>query len=162
NIFLTEYNRIETAKVLDFGVAKLRADAIRGEVPTTEVTRNGMVFGTPEYLAPEVFHGVPAGPLADQYALGILVYTALTGGRKPFEIEKGIDHPELKLWRAVLAGDHVLVRTHRAEVPAALEEVVERAMHRDPDARFPSVHVLGRALLPWASERARLQWTGYF
>jgi serine/threonine protein kinase len=162
NVFLTEYNRIETAKVLDFGVAKLRSEVLGDGVATGEVTRNGMVFGTPEYLAPEVFRGMPAGPLADQYALGVLLYTALSGGRTPFELEKGLDHPELKLWRAVMAGEHLPVRAHRWEVPAGLDEVVERAMCCDPPARFPSVHALGEALLPWASERARLQWTAYF
>ncbi len=162
NIFLTEYNQIETAKVLDFGVAKLWGDNLVGEpAADAEVTRKGMVFGTPEYLAPEVFRG-GSGPKTDQYALGILLYTSLTGGRKPFKLDKGQEYPDLKLFQAIINGEHPRVSTYRPDVPAGLEAVVERAMHLDPEQRFPSVHTLGEALLPWASERARLQWTGHF
>jgi serine/threonine-protein kinase len=162
NIFLTEYNRIETAKVLDFGVAKLRSCATGATASSAEVTRNGMVFGTLEYLAPEIFLGLPAAPATDQYALSVLLYTGLTGGRKPFEVAKELEHPEVKLWREIVAAEHLPVRAHHAAVPEGLEDVAERAMSRDPEARFPSVHALGEALLPWASERARFQWTVYF
>jgi serine/threonine protein kinase len=163
NIFLTDYNQIETAKVLDFGVTKLWGESpIASSSADAEVTRKGMVFGTPEYLAPEVFRGVAAGPKTDQYALGILLYTALTGGEKPFKLEKGQEYPDLKLWQAIVKGAHPSVRSYRPEVPAGLEAIVERAMHLDPAQRFESVHTLGEALLPWASERARLQWTGHF
>jgi hypothetical protein len=163
NIFVTEYNRIETVKVLDFGVAKLRADVMPIEdVASVDVTRSGMVFGTPEYLAPEVFRGAVAGPATDQYALGVLLYAALANGRKPFEADKSLDRPELKLCHAIVGGEHLLVRAHRPEVPPGLERVVERALSREAELRFPSVHEFGRALLPWASEGARLLWEVHF
>lgn len=163
NIFLTEYNQIETAKILDFGVAKLWGDSpVSIGEGDAEVTRKGMVFGTPEYLAPEVFREQVAGPKTDQYALGILLYAALSAGRKPFKLDKEQDYPDLKLWQAIVKGDHPSVRSYRSEVPEGLEAVLERAMHKDPEKRFASVHNLGEALLPWASERARLQWTGHF
>jgi len=163
NIFLTEYNGIETAKVLDFGVAKLRREAssVCGKAQT-DITRDGMVFGTPEYLAPEIFRGIVAGPSTDQYALGILLYTALAGGPRPFELDREQENAELKLWRAVIAGAHLPVRAHRWEVPPGLEELIERALKSEPRERFSSVHALGEALLPWASVRARLQWAAHF
>ena len=160
NIFLTEYNQIETAKVLDFGVAK-----VWGETPAhdgadpSEVTRKGIAIGTPEYLAPEIFRGGAATPQTDQYSLGILLYTALTGGRKPFVIDKKDQFGELHLWHAIVKGDHPLVSTYRADTPPGLEKVIERAIHRDPEgAGIPRCTNWGEALLPWASARARLQW----
>jgi serine/threonine protein kinase len=163
NIFLTEYNRVETVKILDFGVAKLWGGS-RGRHPDAggEITRNGMVLGTPEYLAPELFAGAAAGPRTDQYALGILLYTALACGRKPFTFEKDSPHPELTLWRAIVKGECLPVRSHRPDVPAGLQGVVERAMNQEPERRFESVHKLGEALLPWASEQSRLLWEIHF
>jgi serine/threonine protein kinase len=163
NIFVTEYNTVETAKVLDFGVAKVWGEAPVAETTDPpEVTRKGIAVGTPEYLAPEILRGGPATPHTDQYALGILLYAALTGGRKPFEASKIGEFRDLHLLQAILKGDHVGPRTHRPEIPEGLEQVIERAMAHDAERRFSSVHALGEALLKWASPRARLQWTGHF
>jgi serine/threonine protein kinase len=148
------------AKVLDFGVAK--GGPGRDGADPSEVTRKGIAVGTPEYLAPEIFRGGPGTPKTDQYSLGILLYAALTGGRKPFTAEKSDQFGDLHLWQAIMKGEYPGVRVYRSEIPAGLEAVIERAMHRDPEQRFRSVHSLGEALLPWASPRARLQWTGHF
>src|SRR5688500_474935 len=68
-------------KVLDFGVAKVPI----GEVPTqgTPISRAGMVFGTPEYMAPEQALGEPVDGRADLYALGVMLFEMLAGER-PF------------------------------------------------------------------------------
>lgn len=163
NIFVTEYNAIETAKVLDFGVAKVwNEDAVAKIPDDSEVTRQGVAVGTPAYLAPEILSGGAATPATDQYALGILLYSALTGGRKPFEVEKNSEFRDLHLMRAIMKGDHPPPRTYRKDIPAGLEAVIERAIDHDTDRRYPSVHSLGEALLGWASQRGRLQWTGHF
>lgn len=60
--------------LVDFSLSKQSTRAV-----LTEVTLEGTVFGTPYYLAPECLRGTPAGPPADVYALGVLVYELLTG-----------------------------------------------------------------------------------
>ena len=163
NIFVTEYNAVEIAKVLDFGVAKAWGEGQVGEgVDLSEVTRKGIAVGTPEYLAPEIIRGGPASPHSDQYALGIVLYAALTGGRRPFEAQKNGEFRDLHLLQAILKGDHPGPRSYHDEIPEALERVIERAMAHDPEQRYSSVHALGEALLEWASPRARMQWTAHF
>jgi eukaryotic-like serine/threonine-protein kinase len=161
NIFVAEYDRIETAKVLDFGAAKSWAEGGKGETELSELTRKGMAVGTPEYLAPEILHGQPATPKADQYALGVVLYTALAG-KKPFAVDKNVEFKEFQLWQAVAKGDHPRLRTERADVPQGLDDIVERVMQTDATRRFPDVHDFGAALLPWASAPARLRWTAHF
>ena len=163
NIFVTEYNAVEIAKVLDFGVAKAWGEGQVGEgVDLSEVTRKGIAVGTPEYLAPEIIRGGPASPHSDQYALGIVLYAALTGGRRPFEAQRNGEFRDLHLLQAILKGDHPGPRSYHDEIPEALERVIERAMAHDPEQRYSSVHALGEALLEWASPRARMQWTAHF
>jgi serine/threonine-protein kinase len=163
NIFIAEYDGAEVVKVLDFGIAKVWADGRRAEPDDrAEVTRKGIAVGTPEYFAPEILRGQPANPATDQYALGVVMYAALTGGRKPFEVSKNAEHRDLQLLQAILKGDHASVRTHRPELPIALEAVIERAINHDPSGRFSSVHELGEALLPWASPDVRARWTRHF
>ena len=74
-------NDPDFAKVLDFGIAKVPI----GEAGATgkAITKVGMVFGTPEYMAPEQALGQPVDGRADLYALGIIVYEMLAGVR-PF------------------------------------------------------------------------------
>jgi serine/threonine-protein kinase len=163
NVFITEYNAIETAKVLDFGVAKVWNEAAVAQMADDlEVTRQGVAVGTPSYLAPEILRGGAATPATDQYALGILLYSALTGGRKPFELQKNGEFRDLHLMRAIMKGDHPPPRTYRKDIPEGLEAVIERAIDREADRRYSSVHALGEALLEWASPRGRLHWTGHF
>ncbi len=162
NIFITEYDHIESAKVLDFGVAKMSAE--KPEVDQQdfeELTRKGTVFGTPEYLAPELMRGKPATPKADQYAIGVVLYTALTG-KKPFKADPKADVPDLDLWHAVAKGEHPRPRDLRQDIPEGLENAIERAIRLDPDQRFLDLQELGAALLEWASPAARHRWTAHF
>jgi serine/threonine protein kinase len=163
NIFITEYDHIETAKVLDFGVAKMWAE---NEEPVAgaeseELTKKGMVFGTPEYIAPELLKNKPATPKVDQYAIGVVLFAALTG-RKPFIADPKADVPDLDLWQAVAKGHHPKPRELRKDIPRGLEDAIERAMSPNPDDRFRDVHELGAHLLPWASPAARHRWTAHF
>ncbi|MBX3232793.1 MAG: serine/threonine protein kinase [Labilithrix sp.] len=68
-------------KVLDFGIAKLEASSKDGK---QIVTRYGTILGTPEYMSPEQAAGDPAGPPADLYSLGVMLYEMLTG-KIPFD-----------------------------------------------------------------------------
>src|SRR5439155_467177 len=73
NIYVGPSDRVT---LLDFGLARPQSG--------TKITGEGMLIGTPEYMAPELLLGEPASPSADLYALGLVAYEALTGQR-PFE-----------------------------------------------------------------------------
>lgn len=115
NLLLTPDGEL---KLLDFGVAFLR-DAER-------LTEDGDLLGTPVYMAPEQLRGQPATPASDLYAVGVMLYTMLTGAN-PFErsmlLAKALEDPPPP-------------STRRGEVPPALDALVLRALARDPAARF--------------------------
>ncbi len=131
NVFLPSSGS-PPAMVLDFGLSTASGVA--------RLTRTGTVVGTPRYMAPEQLRSASdAGPRADVYALGVLLYEALTG-TSPFE---AADRGELL--GAILQGRRVPLRQRRPELPAAIEQVLERAMHRDPEARFEGPKALAEA-----------------
>ncbi|HLK91284.1 MAG TPA: serine/threonine-protein kinase [Polyangia bacterium] len=147
NIFLAETDTGTEVKVLDFGVSK---------APTAdELTREGQILGTPQYLAPEQIDG-KVGPASDQYALGVLLYVCLTL-RLPYE-----ETEDRRLLRAIEAGRFEAPRALRADLPEALEAIVLRAMHVSPGERFESVYALGRELWELASPRAQAEWRAYY
>ena len=147
NIFLADTDTGPEIKVLDFGVSK---------APTAiDLTQEGQILGTPQYLSPEQVNG-KVGPESDQYALGVLLYVCLTK-KLPFE-----EHQNLTLLRAIEAGRFQGPRAHRPEIPQALEAIILRAMHVNPAERFDSVHALGQALWTFASSRGQVEWKNYY
>ncbi|HVV53340.1 MAG TPA: protein kinase [Polyangia bacterium] len=161
NIFLHVYNQVETAKVLDFGAVKQEERPGTGSEDTAELTRNGTIFGTPYYMPPEQLSGKPATAKSDQYSLGVVLYTALTG-RKPFEIEKGREFRDMELLQAIRKGDYTPVQELRRDVPVELAATVHKAISVDPENRFSSLHAFGVALRPYASPQAQLTWEAHF
>ncbi len=140
NVFLARKAGRSQPMVLDFGIAQAE--------DTTDAPAGGFrgMFGTPMYLAPELIGLDPvATPASDQYALGVTLYEALTGV-PPF---KAADFKYL--WEEIAAGQPPALRQRRADIPAELEQIVQRAMSRHPHERFPSVSDLGLALLPFVS-----------
>src|SRR5690606_26009150 len=82
NILLVEREaQGDFAKVLDFGIAKVPQGTGASSGPITQV---GMVYGTPEYMAPEQALGQEVDARADLYALGVIIYELLTG-KRPYE-----------------------------------------------------------------------------
>src|SRR5206468_3291750 len=76
NVFLARRAKgRELVKVLDFGLAKLASDSALGP----SITRDGTVFGTPEYMAPEQAEGEKLDGRTDVYALGVILYQLLCG-----------------------------------------------------------------------------------
>ena len=147
NIFLAETETGREVKVLDFGVSK---------APTADdLTREGQILGTPQYLAPEQIDG-KVGPASDQYALGVVLYVCLTL-RLPYE-----DHQNRRLLRAIETGTFESPRTFRSDLPEALEAIVLRAMHVSPSERFESVYALGQRLWELASRRSQEEWRSYY
>jgi serine/threonine protein kinase len=147
NIFLADTDTGHEIKVLDFGVSKAPMAG--------DLTQEGQILGTPQYLSPEQVNG-KVGPESDQYALGVLLYVCLTK-RLPFE-----EHQNLSLLRAIEVGRFRGPRAHRPEIPQALEAVILRAMHADATKRFESVHVLGQRLWDFASSRGQVEWKNYY
>jgi serine/threonine-protein kinase len=139
-------------KVLDFGVSKLMTDD-----PSGALTGTMTVLGTAAYMSPEQARGArQVTHLSDQYALGLILYEMLTGtrghpGDNPFEILFNISNLAI-----------VPLRDLRPDCPPDLERVVRRMLSPEPENRYPSLLEVGAALLPFASEKARLTMGGAF
>ncbi len=154
NIFLarTWTGEVEP-KVLDFGISKLMQDP--GEI--TKATSS--FLGSPHYASPELARGDKGlDARSDQYALGVILYEGSCGVR-PFAHRA---ESFMSLMYAITEADYLPPRHHRPELPAAFEAAVLRAMAKHREDRYPSVHDLGRALLPFASARAKLLWEPVF
>ncbi len=124
----------QRVKVLDFGIAK----AVSAGDDTVE-TRQGIVLGTPRYMAPEQALGVNIGPKSDLYACGVLLYEMLTG-KAPFQGETPF----------------AVLMAHRTNpvpplpadlgVPPALEQALSVALEKEADRRFADATSMARAL----------------
>ncbi len=137
-------------KVSDFGISKLDDD-------TRELTGPDGLLGTPAYMAPEqMLDPRSAGPAADQYSLGVLLYLFATG-YLPYAAPSA-----LALMNRVVAGALTPPHERAPAVPRALGDVIAKALSPSPEARFPSAHALGVALLPFASARTRAIWAPDF
>ena len=120
------------AKVGDFGIAK--------STEGLNLTSTGMIVGTAAYLAPERVAGHPATPESDLYAVGVVLYEALSG-RKPFQA----DTP-LGLMRAVEAHQAIPLAEARPGLDPSLVATVERAMAKEPGRRFSSAAAMAAAV----------------
>lgn len=118
-------------KVADFGIAS---------AGDTEMTEAGSIVGTAQYLAPEQARGLPVGPPADLYAVGIVLYEMLSG-RVPFEGEAAVTVAMRHVQEAPEA-----LTDRNPLVPIALESVVMRALAKDPTQRYQSADEMGLEL----------------
>ncbi len=138
NLFLTKDGVV---KVLDFGIARALDEADRA----SSVTRAGTVPGTPAYLAPEVCkHGVPS-KCSDVYAMGMTLLELLLGYH-PYLPPGQTRRSSTEIMFAHVREDLPLLRSVREDAPAALEQVVSRATHKDPDQRYATARELADAL----------------
>ncbi|MEB2288337.1 MAG: serine/threonine-protein kinase, partial [Anaerolineae bacterium] len=121
------------AYLVDFGIAKLL------EATATGLTGAGAVVGTFGYMAPEQWRNAPLTPATDQYALGVLAYSLVTG-RMPFEAPTpaGVMHKHL-------SEQPTPPRVHRDDAPDALTPVIERALAKDGADRFPACTAFAQA-----------------
>jgi serine/threonine protein kinase len=110
-------------KVVDFGIAKAAGQAQRTQV--------GTVKGKLAYMAPEQLRGDPMDRRADVYALGVVLYELLTGHR-PYESKSKAD-----LMRAILQDPPTPAVTFRTDLPEPLRRILDQALARDPDLRYP-------------------------
>ncbi len=150
NIMLTKSG----AKLLDFGLAKLRqpesgATLVNlSAVPTGEerpLTGEGTILGTFQYMAPEQLEGKEADARTDIFAFGVVVYEMATG-RRAFEGKS-----QASLIAAILEHDPPPISTLQPMVPPALDRVVKTCLAKDPDDRWQSAHDLASELR-WIAE----------
>jgi predicted Ser/Thr protein kinase len=131
----------------DFGLA-------RRDGSTGALTSTGQWMGTPDYAAPEQIDGHDLDPRSDVYALGCVLFAALTG-TPPFG-----DRPRMAKAGAHLHEPPPTLRSRRPNVPLALEPVVARALAKRPEERYQTAGELGAAALeaaqaPGATPRTR-------
>jgi Tol biopolymer transport system component len=135
NIMLTRGG----AKLLDFGLAKL---SLKQEQPlsglTTDatahrnLTQEGTILGTFQYMAPEQLEGLDADARTDIFALGAVLYEMLTG-RKAFEGKN-----KTSLIAAIVDRDPPAITTLQPLTPAVLEYLIRKCLEKDPDRRWQS------------------------
>jgi TolB-like protein len=172
NVMVTPEGRI---KVLDFGIARMVADAVAlgstGAMPKSKsfgssgpgptLTLEGTVLGTPQYLPPEVVQGRPADARSDLWSLGVLLYE-MVSGRLPF--------PGGSIADLALAIVNREPEPLPATVPAGLRSVILRCLAKDPDRRYQNASEVRAALeavrdsgaatieMPAGARRRRRRW----
>jgi len=126
------------AKLMDFGLASSG---------TSRTSAEGVIAGTVFYLAPEQALGQAVDGRTDLYALGVMLYE-LTTGRLPFTG----DDP-LTIIAQHLHAPVAPLRTHRADLPSALEAIILKLLAKDPADRYASARELGTALAAMALQQ---------
>ena len=129
NVFLIGDPAAPLVKVLDFGISKQ-------DDGRANLTRTGMVMGTPSYMAPEQARGEKVDHRADLYAVGAILYRSVTG-QPPYDGEDGA-----MVLTKVLTEDPPRPRDVNPKVLESLELVIQRAMARSPDDRYRSMVTL--------------------
>ena len=142
NVFLSRVGDEEIVKLLDFGIAKAGWDE------DSEVTKTGVVLGSPSYMSPEQVRGIKyIDHRSDLWSLGVLLYRALTG-KMPFQGESNLD-VALRI-----AGEPCPSATSVVPaLPLEVDALLARALDRDRERRFQSAREMAAAI---ASLTARL------
>jgi serine/threonine-protein kinase len=135
NVFLVNRDDGVHVKVIDFGISK--------EAGPSNLTKTGVVMGTPSYMAPEQARGDKVDPRADVYAVGAMLYHMVTG-KKPFDSEDATSTLTL-----VITEEATRPRALNDAIPEGLEVVIQRAMAKDVRERYASMSELDAALAPW-------------
>ena len=118
NILITADNRV---KITDFGIARL---------DTSNLTQEGQLLGTPNYMAPEQIQGKDVDDRADHFALGVVLYEMLTR-HKPFQGEN------LTVVSHRIVYDHFTPpREYMREMPPGIEPILDKALEKDPARRY--------------------------
>lgn len=145
NSQLSTLNSRLSIKILDLGLALLSGV----QAPVDELTTVGQLMGTLDYMAPEQLEDSHlVGPRADIYALAATLFRLLTGSA-PFA--KDDRKTPLQKLRALATQAAPPIREHRADIPAELAAIIDRALSRDSTARFASMNEFTTALAPWCA-----------
>ena len=132
NVRVIRDGRRLAAKVMDFGVAR---------VGNSDMTATGMVMGTVSYMAPEYIRTGKPDPRSDLFAVGVMLYEALSG-RKPFS---GDTTPTI-LYKIVNEPPEPIDMDALQGISPATRSVLERALVKDPDLRYQTAGEFAKAL----------------
>jgi serine/threonine protein kinase len=133
-------------KVLDFGLAKLRESE---EQARASITREGFLVGTPYYMAPEHIRGDQVDARSDVYALGALMYKAVTG-IPPFWATSPVAVLTKHLNDPIVPPS---VRAPQRDLPKDADRIIVRALQKDPADRYQSMRELREALADYLAEQ---------
>ncbi len=149
NIFLARGRNDELEpKLLDFGISKST-----GPDQMKLTSARGMLIGTPFYMAPEAARGADVTAQSDQYALGVVLYECATG-TNPFTGANNFG----EVVSRVSTGSFEPIASRNPQISRKMISIIERAMHIDPEQRFPNMRAMGRELLMLAGQRTRITW----
>ncbi|NLE49449.1 MAG: serine/threonine protein kinase [Sandaracinaceae bacterium] len=141
NIFLTTQGGIpDFPKVLDFGLAKVSEKQLAPG--SMMLTREGMVFGTPEFMSPEQAQGQTLDGRSDIYSLGIILYELLTG-KLPFEAKTSMEFIKHQVATTPIP---ISARVPGLRFPRSVEAIIERALAKKPAHRFGSAAEMAAAM----------------
>jgi serine/threonine-protein kinase len=137
NILLTEFRGDENfVKILDFGIAKIKhPEGQQGP----QLTKAGIVYGTPEYLSPEQAQAHDLDPRTDIYALGCMLFEMLTG-RMPFQAQSSVEILKQKVFE-----DPPMAANH-GDIAPTMNEIIATAMAQDRENRFDDALEMFEAL----------------
>jgi len=150
NVVLTKSG----AKILDFGVAKLREEqVVEMATRTTPLTSAGSMVGTVQYMAPEQLEGKPVDHRADLFAFGALLYEMLTG-KRAFP-----GTSQASVIAAILTSEPRPVSELVPASPASLDRVIQSCLVKEPDERWSAASDLAREL-KWIADGGTTSGTG--
>jgi eukaryotic-like serine/threonine-protein kinase len=125
-------------RILDFGLAKV----VHGEQMVTGLTERDMIFGTPEYMAPEQARGDEVDARCDIYSCGVMLYEMVTG-KVPVKGSTPLATMTAQLVEKI---EPPRTRAPDRGITVALETVIMRALEKDPKERYASARELAAAL----------------
>jgi serine/threonine protein kinase len=135
NIFvLQREGRPDFIKLLDFGIAKVTGGAGMGD-EGPRLTRTGMIFGTPEYMAPEQAEGKPADHRVDIYATGCVIYHCITGVT-PFQADSFMAMLTKHLLEDPIAPS---ARRPDLDISPELDEIILRSLEKNREQRWQTM-----------------------
>ncbi len=138
NIMITRAtDGTETVKVVDFGIAKAAAGG-EGQ----DVTRVGLVAGTPQYMSPEHISGDEPDPRSDIYSLAVVFFRTVSGGL-PYQADS-----QAELLRGILTQPPLSLQEARPglQLPEELQRVMDRALSREPAHRYATAREFAEAI----------------
>ncbi len=121
----------DVLKITDFGIARLTG---------TGTTRTGIVLGTPSFMSPEQLEGRTVTGHSDLFSLGVSLFQLLTG-HLPFTADTMTG-----LMQQIAEAPHPPLRAFRPDLPACVEGIIDRALAKNPDARFETGAQMAAAL----------------